>query len=63
MVWSEILLSVLLAIPVLIIAGVALVLAVGGVLGCAECALDWLGMRRFTPAIVLHRHGTAARAH
>lgn len=45
--------GVLLVAPVL---AMVAPLAVGGVIGCAECVLDRLGAIAMAPAVLHHRH-------
>ena len=56
----QILLGIVLAVPTLVIFGTALMLAIGGIMGCAECVLARLGAIRFAPGVakVGHRMAT-----
>lgn len=38
--------------PLVFIAGLVLMLAVGGVIGCAECACCRLGLTKFAPGVM-----------
>lgn len=44
---AHVLTAAVVAVPVLIVLGTALVMTIGGVIGCTRCFLDARGMRRW----------------
>ncbi|MHB9004223.1 MAG: hypothetical protein ACYC6C_09180 [Coriobacteriia bacterium] len=47
--------------PLIFIAGLVLMLAVGGVIGCAECVCCRVGLTKFAPGVA-HMPGRAVHA-
>jgi hypothetical protein len=51
--WTQVLLIALVAVPAVVVAGITLMLAIGGVIGCVECACCRFGLSRFAPGVIV----------